>query len=87
MLKSFLTTLLAYINSGLENVSTQEYQSRIMICFRCDKRTRDWKCSECGCNLELKAKWAVAKCPLEKWNKIPLTMVQNENQKLPCGCQ
>lgn len=85
---SFTQSFIAYLKSGKQEVPPQLYQQRIITCFKCEKRTKDWRCSECGCSLELKAKWATEECPLGKWQKIELPIIKNQlSINSSCGCQ
>lgn len=49
------------------------YKERIEICKGCDKFTsylnKLYQCSECLCVLNIKARMANQKCPLDKWGK------------------
>lgn len=51
-------------------VSDLEYETRLAVCETCDQK-RGNKCAHCGCQLKLKARGRVFKCPLEKWPNLP----------------
>jgi len=58
------------IMSKFEKVSDELYQIRLGLCRTCDyarKRSNETKCSLCGCNMELKSKFAAVKCDAGKW--------------------
>ena len=62
-----------YVSSGLEDVSSKEYERRLRVCSECEQLASlngllD-KCLICGCKITLKAKWATEKCPHPDSNK------------------
>jgi len=83
---SFLKTFIKHLQNDKKEVDFKTYQNRLTVCFNCDKCTKNWICTECGCNLELKAKWDVSKCPLDKWKRIELAVLDGSVNKSPCGC-
>jgi hypothetical protein len=43
-------------------------QTRVEMCERCDKfRSATRQCSQCGCFVDMKARFQVMQCPLGKW--------------------
>jgi hypothetical protein len=46
----------------------QTYDSRMSICSTCPSFKLDVKrCAECGCFMEVKARFANVSCPINKW--------------------
>lgn len=49
------------------------YEERINICKSCDKfinyKNIIYRCGECQCVLNIKARMSGQSCPLKKWNK------------------
>ena len=71
----FAKELGEYIKKGAPNVTLDQYEERLKICNTCPKKeegTHFNKCGLCGCNIELKAKWATSECPDKpsKWPKL-----------------
>ena len=63
VLKSILTTEEAIF------ASADSQKTRREICNGCDKNDREQnRCTECGCDLEMKIKFAAMTCPLQKWD-------------------
>jgi peroxiredoxin len=54
---------------GFKTLSAEQYQQRLQVCDRCDRR-RESQCLECGCYLPLKVRGRVFDCPLGKWAKV-----------------
>jgi hypothetical protein len=52
--------------SGFQMVGNDEYQRRLAICDRCDRK-QGHVCLECGCILVVKGWGMVWNCPLENW--------------------
>ena len=70
---------------GSQTITTQkEAERRWEICKQCpkllydqtnpDTNKKDGRCTECGCFMNVKVHYAVAECPIGKWEK-------------DCGCQ
>ncbi len=68
------------IESEFKNVADEVYKQRMSICENCPNKTQDWKCTKCGCHLNLKARWSSEKCPENRW---PLIITE---EKKGCGC-
>ncbi len=52
-----------------EKSSYQVMKDRMDICYACDKfNEKIIECSECGCNLMIKAATIFEECPLDKWD-------------------
>ena len=76
--KNFAKSAARHISNGMPVVDNEEMEKRLKLCISCDRYNSDTKtCSECGCNVEIKAKWALEYCPLKKWDKM--------EQKTPGG--
>lgn len=61
-------TPLDIFNYELEIVDDMKLANRLGICAGCPKYVNLTKqCMECGCHMPSKAKFDLAKCPLEKW--------------------
>lgn len=60
------------------------YKERIEICEGCDKfkiyLDRIYICEECKCVLNIKARMASKKCPLNKWDRE-----NNNSPEEKCG--
>lgn len=65
---------------GFKDVEEEMYQKRLSICETCPNKTDDWRCTKCGCFLNIKAKWESETCPENKW---PLLVIE---KKGGCGC-
>jgi len=54
--------------SGGMNVSPEEKQARLDICYGCDKFVKETtRCSACGCYLNTKTEWKTSSCPIGRW--------------------
>lgn len=92
---SFGKSIKKYVENGSPEVSDFTYFDRIKICRDCEHFNQILtKCKECGCFLNIKARWATEKCPLDKWSAEIATeqnqeqsphQTQNSSQK-PGGC-
>jgi len=52
-------------------VSEEIYKNRISTCRSCPKFDPDqFRCAECGCFLNTKAKVPFEECPLKKWDSM-----------------
>jgi len=61
------TSLTTFISDGMKLVSKEVYENRLHVCDSCDRRTAN-RCTECGCNLSLKAKGRAFTCPIGRWD-------------------
>ena len=83
-IKSFVKSLYYHAKNGFRNVSDEEYERRLSVCSTCPFKAprgaplEEWKCTECGCWLKRKAKWAEQNCPKNYWNEPP--------KSGGCGC-
>lgn len=80
---NFGKALVDHALSGFKTLNDEEYKKRIDICNSCEFLSESKSCNKCGCNIELKAKWAEQECPEKKW---PLPIVENTVKKGGCGC-
>ena len=69
--KSSIEVLKGYIFEGEWEVPDEIYEHRLKVCESCDLYIdHPWLkdspklCEKCGCNMTLKAKYAVAECPM-----------------------
>ena len=54
--------------SGGANVSPEEKQARLDICYGCEKFVKETtRCSACGCYLNTKTEWKTSSCPIGRW--------------------
>ena len=65
---------------GSQTITTQEEaERRWAICLKCphlkydetnpDTNKKDGRCTHCGCFMNVKVHYAVAECPIDKWDK------------------
>lgn len=53
------------------SISDEIYNQRIEVCKTCPKYDKEQhRCKECGCFLEVKAKFIFEECPLQKWQTV-----------------
>ncbi len=64
--KNFIKSLLNHVAGGAKMVDDAEFDRRMNICKGCDRLQND-RCLECGCFVEVKARWSSEECPLKKW--------------------
>ena len=74
----------AWIKGSQTITTTEEAERRWEICKKCphllydetnpDTNRKDGRCTHCGCFMNVKVHYAVAECPIKKWEK-------------DCGCQ
>lgn len=65
MVWSFATELTTHAKGGFAHVDPVTYSRRISICIDCPLFAKESPhCTKCGCNMEVKAKWATSRCPL-----------------------
>ena len=60
-----------YIKEGRPKRSDEEIAKISLICQGCEEYVPQTKlgprCKKCGCNMNIKARWATAHCPIGKW--------------------
>jgi len=60
-----------YIKEGRPKRSDEEKAKVILMCQQCEFYVPQTKlgprCKKCGCNMNVKARWATAHCPIGKW--------------------
>ena len=64
--KQFMSSVVAWIKSGLALTSAKQHGFRYGRCQACD-RFKEFYCTECKCVAYIKAKLLTEKCPLGKW--------------------
>ena len=88
MVRDIATThwrsLKSWIKGSQVITTTEEAERRWEICKQCphllydqvnpDTNKKDGRCTHCGCFMNVKVHYAVAECPIGKWEK-------------DCGCQ
>ena len=72
-------TLGAWLRGSQTITTTEEAERRWAICKQCpkllydetnpDTNKKDGRCTECGCFMNVKVHYAVAECPIGKWEK------------------
>jgi hypothetical protein len=70
MAVGFATAATKHILSGRPQRTNEQIEKIQKICKGCDKFTiikGKERCTECGCFLSVKRRWATADCPLGKW--------------------
>lgn len=83
-LKEFFKTGVEYVNSGLENATDEVYDKRISTCKSCEHLTKTNQCDVCRCFVHIKAKIAIAECPLAKWGENKAE--KNTGVRVRSGC-
>jgi len=54
--------------TGNPFVEKDTYKDRLKICATCEHFIlKNKRCKQCGCYMESKAKFTIAKCPIQKW--------------------
>jgi len=54
--------------TGNPFVEKETYKERLTICAGCEYFiVKNKRCKKCGCYMESKAKFSIAKCPIQKW--------------------
>lgn len=65
---NFLSALNRFIEAGMIETDYKTYENRIVTCFKCEYKSKDWRCMRCsGCKIEIKARWVTEDCPEKKW--------------------
>lgn len=68
---SFAADMLAFVRSGCEFVTQEQYRARLSVCQQCLFRGRR-RCLKCKCLIAVKAKGRAWNCPLGKWPRLDL---------------
>ena len=63
---NFVVAVTKYVKEGRKNVDDSTYKARLEACDTCEYR-KDHECTQCGCYVVLKAKWATERCPKNLW--------------------
>ena len=54
--------------TGNPFVEKDTYKERLKICSTCEHFIlKNKRCKQCGCFMESKARFSIAKCPIQKW--------------------
>lgn len=70
---NFGKAMVNHARDGFKKCPPKIYASRLDICWGCDKLIKDetrettGSCTECGCSVSTKARWASEACPIGKW--------------------
>jgi hypothetical protein len=64
--KNFADAVVRHALDGFTAVSDEKFRERLAICEGCEF-FKDRKCLKCGCLMDVKARWASEKCPIDKW--------------------
>lgn len=68
------------LNKNIEKLMPEQQAIRLDICKACPELIHLTKqCKKCGCFMEAKTKLPHAVCPLGKWQKINISMTQEED--------
>ncbi len=69
--KNFVKAGVKHIASGMEKRSEEEQERLKAICKECGffviKTKIGPRCKKCGCNMNIKIRWATTHCPIGKW--------------------
>ena len=71
---TFLKHLSEHIVDGVKNVSQEQLEKRLEVCWLCDMRTHEEQCGLCGCSLIAKAKWRSSRCDANKWAEVDASL-------------
>lgn len=69
-LDAFTSTAAKVGLSGFATVSDEDKAKRLAVCEDCDRAERPKQglvCRECGCAMDIKARFRATACPLGKW--------------------
>jgi hypothetical protein len=68
---NFVQATAQHVVTGMKNADDTLYKERISICEKCPLfDTQHRRCKECGCFMDIKARWLEQKCPQDKWPKM-----------------
>ncbi len=70
---NFAVAGVSHVASGCSSVSDSIYEERLAQCRSCSSCDLErLVCLEpsCGCQLEVKARWSTADCPLGRWRRL-----------------
>lgn len=57
-----------HAHNGFTQVSSAMFENRLAVCRACPTcDTAAMVCRDCGCYLQIKARWASESCPLSRW--------------------
>jgi len=72
-----------YVKSGMHDVSEEMYAKRLTICKRCPIfNAKTGTCTNCGCFMTVKAKWATSTCPdtPSRWPEVKINKDGNNKK-------
>ena len=68
---SFTRDISAFASSGAKTLENDKYEARMAVCSTCEHfEAQSTRCGKCGCFMSLKARMAVASCPVGKWSAV-----------------
>jgi hypothetical protein len=75
MANSLSESMIGWAKSGFHNVTTEQLESRMLICKSCEFWEESGfagtgKCKQCGCSTQAKLRMATSKCPIDKWGPV-----------------
>ncbi|MEJ7594317.1 MAG: DUF6171 family protein [Planctomycetaceae bacterium] len=73
---NFAKASVRHVASGMTTVTDEVYEGRLTVCRNCefcDLQHLVCLRPECGCFLNVKAKWASESCPAGKWSSVNVT--------------
>lgn len=71
---NFAKAGIQHIANGMVSVADEIYEARLSVCRNCefcDQQHMVCLKPECGCFLNVKARWASESCPLGRWSANP----------------
>lgn len=68
---NFAQAALAHTVAGRPCASDEATAWRIAICESCPNFTESRACRLCGCNMDVKVRWADMACPIGLWAAVP----------------
>lgn len=65
--KNFAGAVVQHVAGGMKNVDNETYRIRLEVCAKCPHFMGGMTCAVCGCNMNIKARWADQDCPQKRW--------------------
>lgn len=87
-LANYVVAASKHVMAGLPVVTDEVYYARLSLCGECPMKQDGWVCSECGCDLLTKARWAEQECGMkpESGNKKWLAYDDQPPPTAKSGC-
>lgn len=87
MAGNLMQSIATHITTGAHNVPDVVYYQRMEICEGCEFYDEETvRCKDCGCYLNIKARWASMECPQKKWAQYTHHQESPINTDGPKGC-